>query len=177
MLFFTLMVAAQWLIPGKTIWDHEQVLRQGEQFKFLTLPVDPNDPFRGKYVTLRFSRVALDSTILSSAYKYVYCTLIVDDEGFASVDEVLLEVPPDNQAYFKTEISNRKAIFLSRRNTRLVYPFERFFMEEHKAPRAEERYREAIRDSSKITYALVRIKNGTTVLEDVLIDGHSIRED
>ncbi|HMB62545.1 MAG TPA: hypothetical protein VKN36_05700, partial [Eudoraea sp.] len=56
------------------------------------------------------------------------------------------------------------------------YPFDRFYMEESKANEAELTYRQSQRDTSKITYALVRIKNGEAVLKDVMIDGISIRE-
>ena len=77
----------------------------------------------------------------------------------------------------KAKINRRLNKFISWGKTRLVYPFERFYLEEHKAPRAEKRYRLATRNSLQTTYAIVRIKNGTTVLEDVLIDGHSIVEE
>jgi hypothetical protein len=44
-------------------------------------------------------------------------------------------------------------------------------MEESKASTAEDAYQQAIRDTSKITYALVRIHRGEGVILDVYIDG------
>jgi len=56
------------------------------------------------------------------------------------------------------------------------YPFERFYMEESKAPLAESMYWEVSRDTTKITYASVSIQNGRAVLKDVFIGDVSIRE-
>ena len=53
-------------------------------------------------------------------------------------------------------------------------PFDRFYMEESKAPKAEKVYNAANSDQRKETYALVYIKDGTAVLNDVIIDGQSI---
>ena len=49
---FIFMVFAQWYVPSKMILDREDILKNGEEFKFLTQPIDPSDPFRGKYITL-----------------------------------------------------------------------------------------------------------------------------
>ena len=58
----------------------------------------------------------------------------------------------------------------------IEYPFDRFYMEESKAYDAELTYRRALPDTSQITYALVNIKNGESVLKDVMMNGISIRE-
>lgn len=49
-------------------------------------------------------------------------------------------------------------------------------MEETKAYEAEQAYIQSQQDTTKITYALVKIKNGNAVLKDVIIDGTSIKE-
>lgn len=36
------------------IMSYEKILKEGESFYFKVLPLDPYDPFRGRYVTLRF---------------------------------------------------------------------------------------------------------------------------
>ena len=51
---FVLVALAQLYVPAKMIWDQEDVLKNGSEYKFKTDPVDPNDPFRGKYITLSF---------------------------------------------------------------------------------------------------------------------------
>ena len=49
-------------------------------------------------------------------------------------------------------------------------------MEESKAYKAEQEYRESQQDTTKTTYALISIKNGDAVLKDVFIDKIAIRE-
>jgi len=64
-------------------------------------------------------------------------------------------------------------------------PFDRFYMDENKAPRAEQLARrrtpEFQRDTENTNtftncWATVRVLKGTALIEDVLIDGTSIRE-
>ena len=55
LLFFGLMVAAQWLVPLWNIVGSERVLTQGRPFLFRTAPVDPYDWFRGEYVQLGYA--------------------------------------------------------------------------------------------------------------------------
>ena len=49
-------------------------------------------------------------------------------------------------------------------------------MEESKAYDAELTYTQSSRDTNSVTYALVNIKNGESVLKDVMINGVPIRE-
>ena len=51
---FIAVALIQLLVPAKMIWDQEEVMRDGKVFRFKTEPIDPNDPFRGKYITLSF---------------------------------------------------------------------------------------------------------------------------
>ncbi len=56
---FALLVIVQWLVPGQLIWKKEKVLAEGVTYKFQSAPVDPNDPFRGKYIVLNFKENSL----------------------------------------------------------------------------------------------------------------------
>ncbi len=51
---FILVALAQLYVPTKMILNRENVLANGTDFKFRTAPIDPNDPFRGKYVNLQY---------------------------------------------------------------------------------------------------------------------------
>lgn len=62
------------------------------------------------------------------------------------------------------------------RRLMIDYPFDRYYMEESKAQEAEDTHRRAQRDTTRITYALVSVKNGDAVVKDILIDGISISE-
>ena len=52
---FISVVVIQLFIPLKIVYDKEIPKLYGQEFKFKTQPIDPYDPFRGKYVTLNFS--------------------------------------------------------------------------------------------------------------------------
>ncbi|MES2486246.1 MAG: GDYXXLXY domain-containing protein, partial [Bacteroidota bacterium] len=51
---FALTALLQAFIPLKMVYDNHNVETEGIVFKFKTEPVDPSDPFRGKYITLEF---------------------------------------------------------------------------------------------------------------------------
>ena len=44
----------QWFVPLNMIMQQETILKEGTVFKFKTQPIDPNDPFRGKFVVLNY---------------------------------------------------------------------------------------------------------------------------
>lgn len=176
LLVFILVALVQLYVPATTIWDKEEVLNTGTAYKFKTVPVDPNDPFRGKYITLYYDQntVKVENAEDWTRGEPVYVLLTVDREGFAEIQAVSKEKPTGHQDYFRAKIS-----YVSGDGTNkltVAYPFNRFYMEESKAYEAEQTYIQTQRNTSKITYALVSVKNGDAVLKDVLIDGISIRE-
>ncbi|KAF0130083.1 MAG: hypothetical protein FD155_1869 [Bacteroidetes bacterium] len=173
---FILVALAQIYVPIRMILDKEDVLANGTEYKFKTAPVDPVDPFRGKYITLNYegNTVEIQNEKDWMFGERIYVSLTSDNEGFAQITSVSKEKPKDNQDYIIAKVdfvtddgSNKLTIF---------YPFNRYYMEESKALKAEQTYIYAQIDTNQITYALVRIKDGDAVLKDVLIDGISIRE-
>ncbi len=173
---FILVALAQIYVPIRMILDKENVLANGTEYKFKTAPVDPVDPFRGKYITLNYegNTVEIQNEKDWMIGERIYVSLIADNEGFAQITSVSKEKPKDNQDYIKAKVdfvtddgSNKLTIF---------YPFDRYYMEETKALKAEQTYIQAQIDTNQITYALIRIKDGDAVLKDVLIDGISIKE-
>ena len=59
---------------------------------------------------------------------------------------------------------------------RLNLPFDRFYLEESLAPEAERMYRELLADSTQTVYAVVRIKEGRTTLQDVMVNDDRITD-
>jgi len=51
---FGILVLAQLLVPIRMIWERESAIHKGEVLHLKTAPVDPADPFRGRYVRLNF---------------------------------------------------------------------------------------------------------------------------
>ena len=173
---FILVALVQLFVPAKMIWDKEDIIATGVVFKFKTAPVDPYDPFRGKYINLNYEE---NTITVSNAEDWVggesiYVILSTDSLGFAKIKSVSRTKPAETVYFIQAKV---RSVF---RNdfTKLIidYPFDRYYMEESKAYDAEVTYRNTQRDTSKITYALVSVKNGGAVLKDVLIDGTPIRE-
>lgn len=170
------MSIVQLFVPAKMIWDREVILNEGFEHKFRTAPIDPNDPFRGKYIVLRYAQnsveLEMDSEIESGSK--VYVSFVKDDEGYSKIKSVSDEKPLDNENYLAAKAN----VYTTNDHKELTieYPFDRYYMEESKAYDAELLYQKTQRDSNLTTYALVKIKNGGAVLSDVMINEISIRE-
>ncbi|MGB6269556.1 MAG: GDYXXLXY domain-containing protein [Olleya sp.] len=168
-IIFIIVACIQLFVPSQMIINKEDTLSNGKAYKFKTRPVDPTDPFRGKYITLRFdinSSQTNDSTWVRDDKVYVY--LDTDNLGFAKVKSVSKEQLNTHSDYVIAEVR-----WYNQRTDELNFnlPFNRFYMEESKAKPAEEAYREAQRDTlPNNTYALVYVKEGDAVLKDVLIN-------
>lgn len=169
-----LMIAAQIILPCLQIVGFEDVLSSGVAYKFKTAPVDPNDPFRGKYISLAFKCNIIAVNQSKHKYMYgqkVYSTIGKDSEGFATITSISL-VPPQNKVdYFQSEI-----VGLDSPRVTLSFPFDKFYMEETKAPQAEVIYRKASIDTNQFAYALVRIKDGKALIQDVYINSKSLSQ-
>lgn len=173
---FATMVLLQLAVPGKMIWDREVILESGKEFKFKTRPIDPNDPFRGKFVVLDFLN---DEVPVENAEDWIYGTTVYaiigeDEEGFVRFTGLSKTAPKEEVDYLKTKVEG--AIIYNENRVTVDLPFNRLYMDEYKAPEAERLYRESQVDTTTVAYGLVAIKDGRPVLKDVMIDGVSIRE-
>lgn len=173
---FLLVVIAQILIPSKMIYDQEVILDKGTVFKFETAPIDPNDPFRGKYITLHYKANTFE--VLNGddweKNENVFVILTEDVNGFAKIQSLSKVKPLESVDFVHAKIN--KSLFTKKNKIIVDYPFNRFYMKETKARNAENVYREASKNNKKNAYALVYILDGKTVLDDVVIDGISIND-
>lgn len=180
--FFALMCLAQWFVPGQMIYDQEKVISEGKIFKFKTAPVDPSDPFRGKYVTLNFeaNSIGIVNPDEWQNAEDVYVS-IEESGGFARISTVSM-YEPEGTDYIKAKID--EVTDYTPYTLRVDYPFERFYVEESKAAEAERLYWRSKRgstdtstfDSTRVTYALVSVKKGKATLLDVMINDRSITD-
>lgn len=173
---FILIALVQLYVPVKMILVREAILNQGTAYKFKTEPIDPNDPFRGKYISLRYEedRIQVQNEADWQGGEVVYVLLTTDSEGYVKIQSAAKEPPTNEQDYLKTKVS-----YVSSNGSNQLtidYPFNRYYMEESKAYDAELTYRESQLDTNQIAYALVNIKGGEAVLKDVLINDVPIRE-
>ena len=172
-IIFIIVAIAQLFIPAKMILNQEDILDTGTAYKFKTQPVDPSDPFRGKYITLRYDIDSGQSNdTLWNRKEDVYVYLKKDNLGFAELYKISKEQLEIENDYVIAEVNryNKKT-----KNLTFNLPFNRFYMEETKAKPAEDAYRKAQRDSlPNNIYGLVYIKDGEAVLKDVIVNDVSI---
>lgn len=172
---FILIALAQIFIPVQMIRNQESIIDTGVAYKFKTRPVDPTDPFRGKYINLNYDVNTFKTKDTLWAYQQeVYVYLETDSLGFAKasqVSKVQLDVDKD----YVMAIAN----WYNKNEQQLHFrlPFNRYYMEETKAYDAEVAVRNRPGDSIQhTTYALVYVKGGEAVLGDVIIDEISIKD-
>lgn len=174
---FLLVALAQLYVPAQMIWNREDILETGKEYKFRTAPIDPNDPFRGKFVALRFEQNWVEVRKLNEwkNEEEIYVFLKTDAKGFAKVTGVSKNKPAGGSSFVKAQIDyvtdygGLKKLYFN-------YPFDRLYLEESLAQEAEETYVETQQDTTHTTYALVKIKDGNAVLKDVFIDSVSISD-
>ena len=175
---FLLLLLAQWLVPARMIWKKNKVLNDGTSYKFKTEPVDPSNPFIGKYIILNFkedSYKVIDTKKFSYGDK-VYVVFYSDNKGFAKIKSIDLK-KPGNGDFVEADIR-----YINLQNDSsgsvisLIYPFNRFYMDEYKAPKAEKVYRERNIDTTLNTYALVKVLNGDAVVKYVYVNDSLITD-
>jgi len=174
---FVVVSLVQLYVPAKMIFDSEDVLKTGVAYKFEAAPVDPNDPFRGKFITLRYKENSIEVADENEwkENELVYVILGKDKEGFAKIENITKVAPKNTSDYLKVTVDDVTGDKSNK--VYIEYPFDRYYMEESKANDAELTYNQAVRDTIvHSTYALVYVKNGEAVLHDVLIDAVSIKD-
>ena len=173
---FLFVALAQLFVPSQMIYNQEDILNTGKIVKFQCEPIDPNDPFRGKFITLRFKESAIKVKNLKewNSNETIFATIETSKDGFAKIKSISRTEPTDNSTYLKLKIN-----YITEYEGNKIYldfPFNRFYMNENKAKNAEIAYAESTVDSTKTAYALVATKNGEALIKDVLIDNISIKE-
>lgn len=173
LVLFLLMVALQIYVPASMVTMNEDVVTHGTKILLEVAPLDPNDPFRGKYIMLNFGIVELEENAKEEDWVYgeqAFLTFSTDSFGF-QVPGNLFKSPPEGLDYMKVTVD-----YAYEGRVRIDYPFDRFYMDENKALSAENLYFESLADTTKKTYAVVYIKDGKAVLQDIQINGESIAD-
>ena len=170
--FFTIAII-QLAVPFQMISHNNDLLETGKLYKFKTQPIDPYDPFRGKYIHLNFEENQLLLSKEIDIRNDVYA-LLTTKNGFAKVHKISTE-EPQNGDFIKVKASS---IYESggKYQIWLDFPFNRFYMNEYKAPKAEKTYNQAVTDIKNNVYALVAVKKGEAIVKDVIINNVSIKK-
>jgi len=171
---FAMLCILQWFVPLSMMTAKESIIKKGKDFKFQTVPIDPNDPFRGKYINLNYKEADFkveDNTIFQNN-ETAYIIIENDPQGYAKIKDVVLNPPQTTDDYVMAKVHP----YGKEGKINIRYPFTKFYMDEFKALPAEKVYRESQRDSSQVCYAVVKVLNGKTALLDVMINGDSIKD-
>jgi uncharacterized membrane-anchored protein len=164
-IIFFAAVVAQFAFPIVSIVGMNDVLLTGAEFRIKTRLVDPSDPFRGRYVAIGVE-VDVPETLQYDDVGEgdLYVRLVEGSDGFGEAAEIT-----------RIPISGYGALKL--RNIRYVgsalrLPFDRYYMQETAAPKAEAAYNQERRDA----YVTLRIKNGVGVVSGLYIDDIRIED-
>jgi len=180
--FLGVLILVQFAVPFSMIQSREAILRDGELFRFKTRPIDPADPFQGRYVRLVIAENYIPcpkNKLPELARKRPgYAIVETNSAGFAHFTQ-WSTVKPDSGAYLKTRYMGPYSIW-NQATTNSIYkgialkiPFERYYMDEAKAPQAE---RLTWGESNTNCWVCVRILNGKAAIEDVFAQGKSLRD-
>ncbi len=174
LMLFAVLAVVQLAVPFQMISHQEDILDTGKVWKFRTAPVDPNDPFRGKYVYLNYDQTsfAIKSKDVWKSGQTVFANLTIDERGYAKVVSISAQ-RPNNQNYVMCKVDY--VFGLDKPTLTISYPFDRFYVNEYKAAKAERIYNESSDDVKKEAYAVVLLKEGEGVISDVMVDNISIK--
>ena len=142
------MVLIQLYVPVRMIFNNESILSEGRASKFKTAPIDPNDPFRGKYITLSFKENSVRATDAQdwNNEREIFVSLTDDENGYAKISTISKERPVDDRNYVNASINYVIPDTITW--VSINYPFDRS-MEESKANEAGIAYTEAARDTTQ----------------------------
>ena len=165
---FAIAVIAQLAVPGWMLAKHENVLRNGETYRFECRPVDPVDLLRGRFVALGFSEMqANGNPDLDHGIDELFVTFQTGEDGYAQVAAVFAD-PPEDASYLR--IGKYAWRPLADGQIHIDLPFDRFYMDENVAPEAEAAMRRRGGEARE-AYLEVRIMDGRAVPVELYIDG------
>jgi uncharacterized membrane-anchored protein len=136
----------------------ERTIDKGRIWKFQTAPVDPVDLFRGRYAALSFPIVwvpVVEGEVEQG--DLVYALLETDEEGFARFSGVSAS-PPSSPDHLELV-----ALGASRGRARVQLPYDRFYMDEERAPEVDRLMRGRLGPA----WVRVRIYEGKGVVVDL----------
>ena len=74
--------------------------------------------------------------------------------------------PPEGRAYLKVQVLHPRGD-----EAVVSLPFDRYYMDEYKAPETEQAYRQRVASGDQDTFVTIRVLDGTAVLEELYVGG------
>ncbi|MEL6676136.1 MAG: GDYXXLXY domain-containing protein [Bacteroidota bacterium] len=171
-IFFGLSMLLYIGFPIYLVAKYEALIGEGVVYRFHPEPVDPFDPFRGRYVSINYAEDRMDYPEAEAAWQKgqtVYLVPAQKADGFTEWQEVLY-TQPSHSNYLETTVRrvNDEAVFFN-------LPFEEYFVNEKAAPQIEQFFRD--REEAELAanlYAEVFIKDGKAILRDIYFYGETL---
>lgn len=166
---FVLLNLAMLTAAGWKIYQAHTTLLDGRPYRVRITGHDPADIFRGRYLRFAMPDTArARSDKLPPDARRAYVTMSEGPDGFAQFD--LLSPRPDRTI-------ESLAVKLQRWNhmdNHFIPPFNRYYINERQAAKAEKLFLEAVRRKEAVL--LFRVKDGFAVIEDIELGGRPLRE-
>lgn len=180
---FGVLCLAQLAVPLSLVAQHELTRREGSPWRFQTAPVDPADPFRGRYVRLAFAAerepvpMADEGLLYIASGERMYAELQAGADGFARLQRLHRQRPAtgDYLDVFVREMDYREDRPKGAPPAAYVrLPFDRYYLNEARAPEVEQAYAEASRSAQARTWTEVRVRQGHAALTSLVLDGKPV---
>ena len=172
---FFIAVGVQWLVPLAGVWQQEQVLTRGRVVRIRCAAPDPYDPLRGRFLAVQLEPTEFPrpAGMPEGKTTTAWATLKTDDQGLSTIASLSLE-PVLDETVIKL-VAQFPRWQSGKENVRLEWPVDRFYVNEGIAAQADRRMATLFRDG-KQPVAVLRVLEGRAVLEDLLLDGVSVRQ-
>lgn len=166
-------------VPASMILSYEDILSEGTEYRFKVRPVDPADPFRGRYVRLAFDeeevrgedQPALSIESIPDKQRFAFARIETGANGLAEVIALSGKEPTQGD-FIKVDVR-----IYNKKLYRINFPFDRYYAEESKAPNIENVVASRRRlDEGTLITAQVHIKNGRGVIAELFVGGQTIHE-
>lgn len=165
---FVLLVLLQLTASLQLVWRWEDVLQNGQSYRWQTAPVDPYDALRGRYLLFSFPnlKAPLGGGELTPGQQ-AYGLLERDERGYARLKQIQA-AKPQRGDYIRLTVQQINAAQVT-----VALPFDRLYLEEMLAPEAEKAYRAAAGREAAVA---VKIKNGEAAVEELYIENVPLRD-
>ncbi|NLV39657.1 MAG: GDYXXLXY domain-containing protein [Candidatus Hydrogenedentes bacterium] len=169
------LALAQLAVPARMFLDQHAVLTRGERLKIRCAPLDPVNPFMGRYVQLNLSaEVAAPGTrpARTGEMHDAWVTYTLDEEGFVN-PTALHWVRPKDTPSLKVRTWGR----VDEGKTTFSYPFDRYYMNEKRAPEVDRLLMRGRFSALTVpAHVTVRVLGDTAVLEELFLDDKPVLE-
>jgi len=171
-LWFILMSLILILLPLKLVWDQEKILENGKTYHFKLIPFDPTDPFRGKFITLRFAENQVyNSNDISFKIGEKAVAILSESNNYAQIIDLQKTAPNIGNNYLYVIIKS-----IDNQQITFDLPFNKYYFNESKTDSINNILQSSLENINADNYAVVIVKNGMGTLQTIYINNKNIKD-